>query len=112
MEYCQKPKLDDETYVGLVKDFPQMYHGNGTLLRCVAELIRLGQRYEEGLEVAKHEVSLAADDILLAILDNTVHKPFGGSKTCLSIDFGKMSKADFRRLVDDGDLSAFDNAKD
>lgn len=112
MEYRQKPRLDDETFVGLVKDFPEMYHGNGTLLRCVAELVRLGQRFDEGLEVAKHEVSLAVDDLLLAVLDNTEHRVLEGGRAVLSIDFGKMSEADFRRLVDDGDLSAVDNAKD
>ena len=112
MECCQKPKLDDETFVALVKDYPEMYHGNGTLLRCVAELVRLGQRYDEGLEVAKHEISLAADDLLLAVIDNTRHGLLEGGKAVLSIDFGKMSEADFRRLVADGDLSAVDNAKD
>lgn len=111
MEYCQKPRLDDERYVGLVKDFPEMYHGNGTLLRCVAELLRLGRRYDEGLEVSRHEVSIAADDLLLTVLDNTRFIFLEGGRTVLSIDFGKMSEDGFRRLVADGDLSAVDNAK-
>lgn len=93
------PKLADETYRGFVRDFPEMYHGNGTLLRAVFELVRLAQREGKTPETKMIEWQLLARDVCDALAAGCSYDPIA-RRCALKVDLGTMDQAGFQRTVE------------
>lgn len=96
-----------ERYRKCVADYPEMYWGNKTFLRCVAELVRLAERHSAGAEVRRDEFLLIAKDVMDLLMENAFYNPL--DKECeFVLKFGKVPEEAFREVVRTGDFSVLD----
>lgn len=95
----QDPELRNKNYRKCCADFPDMYHGNGTFLRAVFELVRLSKRDDPKLVTKQIEWEMLAQDICNALSAGCSYDVL--EKRCtLKIDLGEMSQDEFRRTAD------------
>lgn len=105
-----KPQLNDGRYLDAVGEDPFTFHGNDTLLRCVAELSRLGKRHENGLRVDGNAFSIIADEILWHLGNHVEY--YGLDKHAeVKINLGRISLEDYKRLEEGSLLEVADKAK-
>ena len=95
----QDPDLRNKNYKKVCADFPEMYHGNGTFLRAVFELVRLSNRDDPKLVTKPIEWKILAQDICNALYVGCSYNLLDNRCT-LTIDLGKMSQEKFLKTVE------------
>ena len=93
------PELRNKNYRKCCADFPDMYHGNGTFLRAIFELVRLSERDDPKLVTKPIEWKMLAHDICNALSAGCSYDILE-KKFTLKIDLGEMSQDEFMRTVD------------
>lgn len=95
---CEDPELDDPRYARLCKEFPDMYHGNGTFVRAVAELVRLAHLNKKPLP-KQVEWEMLARDICGALFHSCSYNIL--EQTCtVELRLGKMGEGQFREILE------------